>query len=74
MPLIVLYQRLFIVEEVHLDLSIKWLIKTKLFINADKTNIMLIGTGAKLRSVDDDSFLINTWIGDHAWSKTGYAC
>ena len=31
-----------------------WLIKNKLFINADKTNIMLIGTGAKLRSVDDD--------------------
>ena len=40
-----------------------WLIKNKLYINADKTNIMLIGTGAKLRSVDDDSFLIN--IGDH---------
>ena len=34
----------------------RWLRANKLFLNTDKTNVMLIGTGSKLRNVDNDSF------------------
>ena len=33
-----------------------WLKRNKLFLNTDKTNIMLIGTNGKLRNVNEDDF------------------
>lgn len=33
-----------------------WLKKNKMFLNTDKTNVMLIGTGAKLRNVNVNDF------------------
>ena len=35
-----------------------WLRKNKLFLNIDKTTIMLVGTGAKLNQVQCDNFSI----------------
>jgi hypothetical protein len=35
-----------------------WLDENKLFLNTDKTHVMLIGTGAKLRSVNSDQFSV----------------
>ena len=44
-----------------LNAIVKWLKDNKLFLNTDKTNIMLLGTGAKLRNVlsTDFSVVIN---------------
>ena len=36
----------------------KWLNKNKLFINTEKTNVMLLGTGSRLRNVDKNDFCI----------------
>ena len=33
-----------------------WLKRNKLFLNTDKTNIMLIGTNGRLRNVNEDDF------------------
>ena len=37
----------------------KWLTNNKLFLNTDKTNVMLKGTGAKLRNIQDIEFSVN---------------
>ena len=37
----------------------KWLTNNKLFLNTDKTNVMLIGTGAKLRNIENNEFSVN---------------
>ena len=62
-----------IAEKLKSDLTaIKlWLNMNKLFINADKTNIMLIGTSAKLRSVQYNPF--NITIDDHELKQVSHA-
>ena len=39
----------------------KWLTNNKLFLNTDKTNVMLIGTGAKLRNMRDNVLSVNVY-------------
>ena len=44
--------------EFDLESISKWLCNNKLFLNTDKTKIMLIGTNARLRSVNNDDFCV----------------
>ena len=37
----------------------KWLTNNKLFLNTDKTNVMLIDNGAKLRNIQGNEFSVN---------------
>jgi len=41
-----------------LDSIMKWLNVNKLFLNTDKTNVMLIGTASKLRNVNENDFSV----------------
>ena len=42
--------------ESDLESISKWLCNNKVFLNTDKTKVMLIGTNARLRSVDNGDF------------------
>ena len=47
--------------ESDLESLSKWLSDNKLFLNTDKRKIMLVGTSARLRNVDNDHFHVKVY-------------
>ena len=48
-----------------------WLHQNKLFINTEKTNVMLLGTGSRLRNVDENDFCVI--VNDHELKRVNKA-
>ena len=64
-----------IVKKLESDLKSisKWLSENKLFLNTDKTKVMLVGTNARLRNINDVQFRVT--IGDKVLENvTSYKC